>query len=224
MRTRINPVLLRMQLSQLFASRQGLAQFVFIQFILWFSSHGQAKDLFPGSTDYWSSYILIRGFCLALLLNAVVAGELFVQPKTSKTIEMLLASSLSPRSIAWTSVAASLIYNAVSLLFCFMVMAVSLDRLTFGWVHLLSFSNLMLADFAALVLTGFFALQTKYGSQIASLLILISVMLLFGTSFFQYKGVFAPAFQLGLGAGLLALSLLVLRLFGRFDKEKILLS
>ena len=107
MKTGISPVLLRLELEQLFLSKQGLGQFAFIQFILWFSSHGQARLLFADSPDYWSSYILTRGFCQALLLNAVVALELFVKPKTAKTLEMLLATGLSPRSIATTNAAAA---------------------------------------------------------------------------------------------------------------------
>lgn len=224
MKTKINTVLFRLELQQLFASKQGLAQFAFIQFILWFSSYKQAADLYGGAADYWTNYILIRGFCMALLLNAIVAMELFVKPKTDKTIEMLLVTGLSPRTIVATSVAVSLVYNAVSLLLYFCALAFTLGRLDFGWVHLLSFTALLLADLAALIWTGYFALQTRFGTQLSSGLILSSVLLLFATSFFQYTVSPAPVFQAGLAAAAGALALASGLAFGYFNKEKILLS
>lgn len=213
---------MRLELEQLFLGKQGLGQFAFIQFILWFSSQGQARLLFADSPDYWSSYILTRGFCLALLLNAVVALELFVKPKMARTLEMLLVTGLSPRAIASTNVAAAAVYNAVSLLVYFLVLAASIARFDFAWLHLLSFGVLLLADIAALILTGFFAMQTKHGSRLSAGLILLSVMLLFATGFYQYNGAISPAFQLALGGALAlaaAASTLVFRLF---DKEKML--
>lgn len=224
MKTKINPALFRFEMEQLFATRQGVAQFAFIQFILWFSSFKQAADLYGGSSDYWSNYILIRGFCQALILNAVVAMELFVKPKTDKTIEMLLVTGLSPQGIVATSVAVSLIYNAVSLLVCFGLLAFSIGRFTFGWVHLLSFAVLLLANLVGLIWTGFFALQTKHGSQISGLFIVSSVLLLLVTGFYQYSVSPDPAFQAALAAGAALLALASGAVFKRFDKEKILLS
>lgn len=224
MKIKISPALFRFELEQLFATRHGLGQFAFIQFILWFSSYKQAGELFGGASDYWVNYILIRGFCMALLLNAIVAMELFIKPKTDKTIEMLLVTGLSPRAIVSTSVAVSLFYNAVSLLVYFGALAVTLGRLSFGWVHLISFTALLLADLAALICTGFFALQTRHGSQLSGGLILSSVALLFLTAFLHLSVSAAPVFQAALAAGAAALALASGLLFRYFDKEKILLS
>lgn len=224
MKIKIDRALFKFEMEQLFATRQGLAQFAFIQFILWFSSFKQAGELFSGCSDYWSNYILIRGFCMALLLNAIVAMELFVKPKTNKTIEMLLVTGLCPQTIVMTSVAVSLIYNAVSLLAYFCLLAFSIGRFTFGWVHLISFAVLILVNLAALIWTGFFSLQTKYGSQISGVLILSSVLLLFLSGFYHYSVSPEPAFQAALAAGAALLALASGLVFRRFDKEKILLS
>ncbi|MDO8805751.1 MAG: hypothetical protein Q7R35_15130 [Elusimicrobiota bacterium] len=224
MKIEISPALFGFELEQLFATRQGAAQFAFIQFIIWFSSYKQAADLYGGSADYWSNYILIRGFCQALILNAVVAMELFVKPKTDKTIEMLLVTGLSPQTIVTTNVAVSLLYNAVSLLVCFGLLAFTIGRVTFSWVHLISFTVLLLANLAVLIWTGFFALQTKYGSQLAGLFIVLSVLLLLVTGLYQYSVSPAPAFQAALAAGAALLALVSSFVFKLFDKEKILLS
>ena len=224
MKIRINWALFRFEMEQLFATRQGVVQFAFIQFIIWFSSFKQAGDLFSGSSDYWSNYILIRGFCQALILNAVVAMELFVKPKTDKTIEMLLVTGLSPQAIVVTSVAVSLIYNTISLLTCFCLLAFSIGRFTFNWVHLISFTVLLLANLVVLIWTGFFALQTKYGNQISGLFIVSSVMLLLVTGLYQYSVSPDPSFQAALALGVAVLALISSGVFKLFDKEKILLS
>lgn len=224
MKMGISRVLFWRELELLFLTKEGLAQFSFIQFILWFSSRNQARDLFSGSGDWWSSYILIRGFCQALLLNAVVSLDLFVKPKTDKTIEMLLSTGLSPKTIVASGIAVSTVFSAVSLLIYFCVLAAFIGRFSFGWVHLLSFSVLMLANLVVLVWTGFFALQTKHGSQLAGGLILASVILLFASGYYQYGGTIAPSFQLALGAGMGAAAAVSARVFRLFDKEKILLS
>lgn len=224
MNIKINRALFGFEAEQLFATKQGLGQFVFIQFILWFSTYQQAGGLYRGDPDYWSNYILIRGSCQALLLNAIVAMELFVKPKTDKTIEMLLVTGLSPQSIAATNVAVSLLYNAVSLAAYFCLLAFSLHRFTFGWVHLVSFAVLLLVNLAALILTGFFALQTKYGGQVSGGLILGSVLLLLATGFYQSSVSPSPAFQAALAAGAAAVVMVSGQVFRLFNKEKILLS
>ena len=224
MKIKIDKTLLKFELEQLFATKQGLIQFAGIQFVLLVSSISSAGKLHTEAVDYWSNYILVQGFFQSLLLNAMIATELFVKPKTNKTIEMLLATSLRPQTIAATSVLVCAIFNSISLLIAFIVLAFSMGRLNFNWIHLMSFIILILANGITLIWTAFIALQTKYGNQMASGFILATVGLLIAAAFYQFSINTAFVYQTAFAGGLALLAVFSGFIFKYFDKEKILLS
>lgn len=224
MKKAINVPLLRFELEQLFASKYGWGQIAFIQAILWAASVKSSAGLYAGAGDYWSNYILINGFCQSLVLNLVVAGELFLKPKTSGTIEMLLTSGVSPREIAGTTVAVCAVYNAFSLLLAFGILAQFTPKPPFAPVHLLSFLVVAAANLATLACAAFLALQTRYGGHLSGVFMLFSVSASIAAAVTGFSVNSSPLFQAGLLAAAAALAGSSLLLFRGFDREKVLLS
>ncbi|HBA61566.1 MAG TPA: hypothetical protein DCZ92_12280 [Elusimicrobia bacterium] len=224
MKISLERTLLRFELEDLLLSKDGLLKFALFQFILWFSTRRTAAELYAGSPDYWASFILLQGFASACLLNSLCAMSLFVRPKLGRTIELLLSSRLRPETIACTSVTASLINNAASLLCYFLILGWTIGKTDFGWRHVLPFVSLLAANAITLVLTSFVVLQTRHGQHLASGFILFSLMLTVLAGI--YKLEFSPAAgaQWLLAAVLLLALALSTAVFGLFDKEKIVSS
>lgn len=224
MKIKIDKTLLKFELEQLFATKQGLLQFAFVQGLLFAASFRSSDMLFKGVPDYWSNYILIRGFCMSLLLNVIVSMELLIKPKTDKTIEILLSTGLRPDVIAASSVTACVVYNTVSILFYFCAIALWTGKGGLGWVHLVSFFTLVTANLVTLIWTAFFALQTKHGRHLASGFIISSVILTFAVGIYHVSFSGALGTQAAFAASAAALAAVSAGVFGRFNKEKILLS
>jgi len=224
MKNAFNLPLFRFELEQLFATRRGLGQIALVQVILWAASARSSAGLYAGAADYWSNYILINGFCQSLVLNLLVAGDLFLKPKSSRTIEMLLASGVSPRAIAGTSVAVCAVYNTFSLLLAFGILAHFTAKPSFAPVHLLSFLVVIAANLATLVGTSFLALQTRYGAHLSGLFMMVSVSASLASAATGFSLNTSPFFQAGLLVLMAALSGVSLLLFRGFDREKVLLS
>lgn len=224
MKNPINRALFLFELRQLFCTKQGLGQSAFMLAVLWHSSSGAAKGLYANSPDYWSNFILINGFCLALVINLLAGSELFYKPKKEGALEALLASGLRPDTVAATNAAVSAVYNAAMLAALLLLLAFTLGRFSFAPVHLLSFLAVTLANGALLVVMSFLSLQTKYGMHAAGFMLLLGVNLMLAASMTGFsldasaglQGGFAAASALLLGASL--------RVYRLFDREKVLLS
>ncbi len=176
MKIEIDSALLKFGLKTLLKNRLTLTQLGIFHGYLLYSFAGKKAPSACGDL-FWLNYGLFCCPAAALILGAVCAGFILVQPRVCGLTELLLASPLSLRRLIMTNLAVCSIFAAVNLALHLILLRAAYGVAPHGAGFYLWLASAAVFVVSTLLGTILFSLRTKDVGQVKSPLVMLGMII-----------------------------------------------